>query len=191
MVDRFWPGPYRTHYDSGTGIGLSEAISRVLKFANANGPFDGIMGFSQGAALTAAVLARMHKIDASNSFFKFGILMCGGRPTEVGSNARWPSKRFYRPPRNSPSLSTSRLIEKTQLVTSHPPPKIRIPTAHFAGIRDPLYEETLALYSTADQESALLWEFDDGHTIPRNSMATAQMAAIIRKTARRASEDWE
>lgn len=185
VVDRFWSGPFRSHYDSATGIGLDRAIRRVLAFANANGPFEGIFGFSQGAALAAAILA------SNSSTFQFGILFCGGRPTEAGTNARWATKDLlqgWNTPPPTPPTATIGLDQGGESPTSLPlTPRIRVPTAHFAGRRDPLFQESLALYSTADVKSAQLMEFDEGHTIPRTSAVTLKIANTIRATARRAA----
>ncbi|KAL9932125.1 hypothetical protein V8E36_008897 [Tilletia maclaganii] len=210
-VDLFWPGPYRSHYDTRTGIGLIKAINRVATFARENGPFDGIMGFSQGAALSAAVLAWQRD---NEHLFDFGILMCGGCPTELGSNSKWTSRRgsadstvsgstpalsrISTSESSTPSLSPSPSQLNISLLGGALQPlapisplrtyKLQVPTAHFIGKRDPIYESSLDLFFSADPESSTLWEFDDGHTIPRTSAATAEMADHIRRAAHKARQ---
>ena len=194
-VDKFWQGPYRMHYDTQTGIGLSRAISRIEAFAREHGPFDSIMGFSQGAALAAAVLS-WQRDSGESPLFRSGVLMCGGRPTELGSNARWPDRRRSSVASSTgsgastPSLSSLSSASTPRSLSPGPDyvepaaaPKLCVPTAHFAGKKDAMYEETLNLFLNADPDTATLWQFDEGHTIPRSSDSTRQMAEHIRRVA--------
>lgn len=166
-------------------------MARVLRFAKENGPFDGLMGFSQGSSLAAAVLASQE--DGSNELvFSLGILFCGGRPTEPGFNTRWPKKVNSANSSISSGLSTMSSSSENSSPRSSTPssefsdsllfgPKVKVPTVHFAGRKDSMYEETLNLYHNADSRNSTLWEFEDGHTIPRTSVETKLMADQIRE----------
>ena len=46
-VDGFYPGPYLCWYNTPTTSKVARAHKYVLDFVRANGPFDGVMGFSQ------------------------------------------------------------------------------------------------------------------------------------------------
>jgi len=71
-----WRGPC---YD-----GLQESLAWLTKYITEHGPFDGIVGFSQGAAMAALVLAQQQALGVNN--FKFGIMFSGvAMPCIAGS----------------------------------------------------------------------------------------------------------
>ena len=59
--------------------GLTESLSRIQAFVDQHGPFDGVMGFSEGAAM-ASILCRMQKEGRLRFGFRFCILASGYVP---------------------------------------------------------------------------------------------------------------
>uniref|UniRef100_A0A0D2XFP9 Serine hydrolase domain-containing protein n=1 Tax=Fusarium oxysporum (strain Fo5176) TaxID=660025 RepID=A0A0D2XFP9_FUSOF len=61
----------------------TNAIDNVLDIIAEEGPFDGVVGFSQGAAITASVLAHYSKknpLEPQTNLFKFAMFICGSKP---------------------------------------------------------------------------------------------------------------
>lgn len=61
---------------SNLAIGFDESLDAVRHEFETNGPFDGILGFSQGAAMTALICGLKQRSDFSPEF-KFAILSAG------------------------------------------------------------------------------------------------------------------
>mmetsp|Transcript_40510 Transcript_40510/g.49128 ORF Transcript_40510/g.49128 Transcript_40510/m.49128 type:complete len:233 (-) Transcript_40510:150-848(-) len=59
MMKKIFPGPYRQWWtaseDGLTYHGWKESITHIKDFMTLHGPFDGVLGFSQGAALAGAL----------------------------------------------------------------------------------------------------------------------------------------
>ncbi|CCG84296.1 protein of unknown function [Taphrina deformans PYCC 5710] len=62
-------------------LDLEASMQRIIPVLETEGPFDGIMGFSQGAAVASAVASILSR-DSSirHPVMKFAILFCGARP---------------------------------------------------------------------------------------------------------------
>ena len=84
-----WQGP---HYD-----GLQESISWLNRYIAQHGPFDGIVGFSQGAAMAALLLSHQEVSDVNN--FKFGLMFSGvkmpGVDESIAEGIRVPTLHVY------------------------------------------------------------------------------------------------
>lgn len=79
-------------------LGLDESVTAVREAVKSQGPFDGILGFSQGAAFVA-MLCSLHEQKLQPEFsFRFAILVAGFR------SACEEHQKFYDPPLEIPSL---------------------------------------------------------------------------------------
>lgn len=72
-------GPYRCWYDTPTTVKVERAHSEVLGFVQREGPFDGVIGFSQGAAVAASILLG-HELDQLPPPFGFALFICSPLP---------------------------------------------------------------------------------------------------------------
>ncbi|MCJ1384011.1 hypothetical protein MMC17_007126 [Xylographa soralifera] len=82
-VSHIFPGPYRSFYPAiPTQTELEAAHSLVVSVLEEEGPFDGILGFSQGAALAASVLLEHTKKYGSRVALpvKCAVFICGSLP---------------------------------------------------------------------------------------------------------------
>lgn len=79
-------------------LGLSESVSVVREAVKVQGPFDGILGFSQGAAFVAMLVSLQEQKIEPEFSFRFAILVAGFR------SACKEHQRFYRAPLQIPSL---------------------------------------------------------------------------------------
>ena len=131
------------------------AIKQVLDFANHSelGPFDGLLGFSEGASVAANILIEQQRSSTVNPF-KFAILMCGVPPSRSGDQDFFLADEF------------------SQIITT--------PTVHVLGAKDLCRLASLALFNLCASGSASLYEHQQGHQIPRSPAVTKKMAELIR-----------
>lgn len=128
------------------------------------GPFDGAIGFSQGAALIALLLAR-------GDFplpFSFAVFICGG------------------PPFDEESLRDG---EELRYVDVSPQAGIlKLPTAHLIGAQDKDLQECLKLVNVCREDMRVVFDHGGGHQVPTQPRGiTESMAEIIQKVMARAS----
>ena len=80
-IAEVYSGPYIAFYEDPTPEQVAEAHDLVNEVIEEDGPFDGIMGFSQGAALAASlILQRQTDHPTEPAQFRFAIFMCGMLP---------------------------------------------------------------------------------------------------------------
>lgn len=116
-------------------------------------PYDGVLGFSEGASVAANLIFR-HCAEKGLSPFKFAIFICGV------------------PPFRSDSNDIMLADETTE--------RINIPTAHIVGSKDPGYQASKALYNLCHQPSASIFDHRGVHTIPWDLASTQGIAKEIR-----------
>ncbi len=149
------------------------------------GEWVGLIGFSQGAKLAFSMLLENqlhHEEDPSATGFvganwKFGIIMAGRAPPYSLSDRTMYSKDFTRPgelPQEFDDYAASKVKDK-----------LRIPTLHVHGLRDPgleLHRNLLRYF--CDPASAELVEWDGGHRIPFKSGDVKLVTDGILRTAK-------
>ncbi|XP_031713384.1 esterase OVCA2 [Anarrhichthys ocellatus] len=79
-------------------LGLDESVEAVREAVKTQGPFDGILGFSQGAAFVAMLCSLQEQKLEPEFSFRFSILVAGFR------SGCEEHKKFYSPPLQIPSL---------------------------------------------------------------------------------------
>ncbi|KAF2093097.1 hypothetical protein NA57DRAFT_81776 [Rhizodiscina lignyota] len=111
---------YWAYFDPSSASSILQAIEDLAAYIASEGPFDGVMAFSQGAALAAMLLAR----PSLAPVFTFAIFICAGAPY-CEKSLRRGVPRFLSP-------------EKDGAV-------INVPTAHIIGRKDDLLGESIKL----------------------------------------------
>ncbi len=132
---------YFAYYDPIHPFSILQAIEDLAAYVSAEGPFDGVMGFSQGAALAAMLLAR----DSPPEHFRFAIFLCAGLPFCEAS--------------------------LRQGVLRHLDPKvdkevIRVPTAHIVGSKDDALQASLTMKDLCVARGRGLFDHRAGHEVP-------------------------
>lgn len=140
------------------------ATQRVLEFARDSdlGPFDGLLGFSEGASVVASVLINCEQ-SRSLRPFKCAILICGAPPFRPGY------------------VEDPYLADVVGQI-------IKTPTVHILGAKDPGRCGGLALYNLCINGTASLYDHGKGHEIPRVPAITKNMAIPIRDMIVRVEE---
>ncbi|BCR89671.1 uncharacterized protein ACHE_50869S [Aspergillus chevalieri] len=155
-------GPFYKHYTVNTPPGptLSTALQYTLSIIEKEGPFDAVMGFSQGAALACSLLIHHAKTHPDESpLFKMAVFICGATVWDVdnGLEALQPT----------PGTSA-----------------VGIPTVHIVGKQDPLYAEGKKLYGLCEPEKAVFYDHGSRHMIPFDLVNTERMAGIVEETVK-------
>lgn len=120
------------------------------------GPFDAVLGFSQGALLAATLIVK-HARESSvptNPTFKFAIFIYVPGAVDDRTKGRMVSFRSY-----------GILIQ--------------LPTAHIIGSKDPGLEGSVKLSKVCDEKTKKVFEHSQGHEAPRGSKITLDMAQCI------------
>ncbi|PYH91927.1 hypothetical protein BO71DRAFT_384662 [Aspergillus ellipticus CBS 707.79] len=156
-----FPGPFYSHYprDRAPGEKLAPAIKHVQQIIESDGPFDAVMGFSQGAAIAAAMIAQ-HAQTHQEPLFKLAVFICAATPFDSTGN------EFLSAPAGE-----------------YP---IQIPTTHIVGKQDPLYAYSMRLFRLCEPGKAQFYDHGSKHMVPFDMKITEAMVAAIEVSIRRA-----
>ncbi|KAL8763351.1 MAG: hypothetical protein Q9184_000822 [Pyrenodesmia sp. 2 TL-2023] len=122
-------------------VGSSQACDYVEQQVeqHVDGPFDGVLGFSEGASVAASLMLR-RAAQSKVPMFKFAIFCC--------------------------AVMTFRFDGKGAILADERPERINVPTLHIVGARDPAHLSSMTLYHLCDPQLAALYDHGKGHTIP-------------------------
>ncbi|CAN9501138.1 unnamed protein product [Ophioblennius macclurei] len=129
-------------------LGLDQSVAAVREAVKLQGPFDGILGFSQGAALVAMLCSMQEKQLEPDFGFRFAVLVAGFR------SACEEHQTYYEAALQMPSLHVFGLEDKVipdamsrELLPSFQDPQVLIhPGGHFvpaASAHRQTYQEFL------------------------------------------------
>ncbi|CZT08520.1 hypothetical protein WAI453_007189 [Rhynchosporium graminicola] len=134
------------------------AMDYLYQIMEKEGPFDGIVGYSEGATVAATLLLHEQKRFAREGrmpMFKCALFFAG-----------WPPM--------TPEFDGIVLADETDLT-------ITIPTCHIIGSLDPYLAGSLALYNICDMDTAILFDHAKGHTLPRHKDTVRELGNVIRQ----------
>ena len=160
------------YYQPHCGPSFREAVNNLERFVSVEGPFDGIIAFSQATSLAAALLVERHDVSAKSGLpdhrpFKCAIFFSGRSPYIDAGIER------------SPEAQPNEAI-------------IQIPTAHIWGANDDLEPgQPEALTRWCESDNRLTFIHQGGHEIPssRDQEALVRSARIIRQAIDRVGDE--
>jgi hypothetical protein len=79
-IGSIFPGPYRAFYRTPSADDVKAAYDFIMEVVREDGPFDGVIGFSQGAAIAASVIASETQRNPTEDIFKFAVYVCAPMP---------------------------------------------------------------------------------------------------------------
>lgn len=142
-IDLVYPGPYLQY--AGSAKNVDAATTYLEEIIEEEGPFDGIIGFSQGAAFAARLLLRHQERDPlTPPPFKMAVFFCA-------------SSLFY-------FKTTQEYEERMKTFAAI---RLQVPTVHVIGSRDPHRPFGLDLTDLCDRRVRKVIEHKMGHEIPR------------------------
>ncbi|KAH8671518.1 serine hydrolase FSH [Xylariales sp. PMI_506] len=133
------------------------AIKYVADIMAKQGPFDGIIGYSEGATMAATMLLyeqHCFKRYGTTPMFKYAIFFAGWPPVDPKSHAL--------------------------VLSDERDDRIEIRTLHVVGSLDPYIDGSTALYNVCDLDTAYLFDHGKGHTLPRDRDTIRELGNIIR-----------
>ena len=141
---------------------LELTMEYIRNFIEEEGPFQGVIGASQGASIAATVL--LEDLEASRrknvrSAFKCGLFLVGFPVLKMDGTGFVLSDESDR--------------------------RITVPTCHLIGKYDPFWGAAEALRKTCDPSSAVTIEHDKHHIIPQSPELMAQVADFVRVVSRK------
>lgn len=141
----------------------SEACDFVQRYVDQHDgtPFQGVLGFSEGASVAASLILRQYRVKGTSPF-KFAIFICGILPLR--------------------SVTEDNILADEADETAE---RIEVPTAHIVGSKDPGYQGSRALYKLCDPSSASIFDHGGAHTIPWDLASTQGIATEIRSVVER------
>ncbi|KAJ5516831.1 hypothetical protein N7527_008391 [Penicillium freii] len=156
--------------------GLEGSLEYIASILKDSGPFDGIVGFSQGAA-AAAMVASLLEGNRNDAFARF----------EAEGGIPYPAcfaKLKHAPLKFVVSISG--------YVASHPDyrafydPAIRTPVLHFLGSMDTVVEESASMrlvgscQEVGDEKKQIVIWHSGGHVVPSGKRELAAVAHFIK-----------
>ena len=148
-----------------------KALNDLEAFIAAEGPFDGVLAFSQGATLATTYIVRQARRDPATVPFKCAIFFSGGIPCD-------------------PSLLERGEVRELDFATDGE--VIRIPTANIWGRQDEmLWGPALNQLCAASMRTSFV--HDGGHEIPGSKMKDAVTESVnaIRRAVFMAGHGWK
>lgn len=171
------------YVDEGSASSYVKALSDLASYIAAAGPFDGVMAFSEGAAVAAGLLIQhIHQPRGSTPPFRFAIFFSGGIPADPGP-LNLAANDFSA--KNEDGNMSSRAERPMDF--EHDGEVIDVPSAHIWGSSDDIYPDfgpVLCKLCTKDQRSVFVHR--GGHEIPRSGDEVKKAVKIIEKTIDRA-----
>ena len=138
----------------------------MISYLASEGPYQGVIGFSQGAALAATLMIKQSQSSAVHPPFQCAIFLCGGTPYDPAA------------------LEQGRAVP---LDAKPDTPGIRVPTAHVLGEKDDALAASLALVEQCDPRSLKLYIHAGGHDVPRDVQAVRRMISVVQEVLHLAS----
>ncbi|SPO00226.1 probable FSH2 Serine hydrolase that localizes to both the nucleus and cytoplasm [Cephalotrichum gorgonifer] len=136
-----------------------QAIQYLYDVIERSGPFDGVIGYSEGATVAATLLlcekAKREASGGAAGGLRCGIFFMG-----------WPPM--------DPKGFTLVLRDESKWA-------IDVPTCHVVGSLDPYIDGSMALYNVCDPETAVIFDHAKGHTLPREKRLVKELGDTIRE----------
>lgn len=153
--------------------GLERGLETLADVLRMEGPFDGVLGFSQGAG-AAAMIASLLEPGREEAFSRAAVNGGIGFP-EAFKGLEHGALRF--------AVCCSGIAPTSSLYRGFLEPGIMTPTLHFIGRVDSVTEEgssrRLAGFCRGGEESVVM--HPGGHFVPSGKKEVAALVAFIRK----------
>lgn len=215
-VEGRFEGPYFEWWSLGAdtdgrfyAVGAEESLDLIAKTMREQGPFDGLVGFSQGAAAAAIVAGCIGLGDPAEEGGDGGKASGGSAPPPPSSSSTASQIDHVPTPPLLPRAETEgfgptwrwRGVAKPRFVLLFAGVRMtrqyayaysglrNLPSLHVLGDRDPVRRQTLELIASFDDP--LVVHHPRGHSIPRLPPPDLQVVrAFLERYGRREKPDW-
>ncbi|KAF7176940.1 hypothetical protein CNMCM7691_004365 [Aspergillus felis] len=204
-IDLFYPAPYYSFWEDDSPEAIQETCTWLKGLIAQRGPYDAVMMFSQGCSLGAAMLLLHQAQDPTQPPpFKAAIFICGGPPLKlldgigfeisdtVKERDRLGREALARQAHSASILargsarwtgeaSVGGAVDEEELREEiRGPFKVRIPTVHVYGSRDPRYAAGVHLSGICEPAKRRVFDHGGGHEIPRTDQVSRRIADLVR-----------
>ncbi|KAI0015979.1 serine hydrolase FSH [Xylariomycetidae sp. FL0641] len=138
-------------------ISTNRAIQYLFDIMEKEGPFEGIIGYSEGATVASTLLlAEQRRLEETGRqpMIKCAIFFAGWPPLD-------------------PRTYAMVLADESDVM-------IDIHTCHIIGSLDPYVAGSMALYNSCDPDNAHIFDHGKGHTLPRDKAVIKELGDVIR-----------
>lgn len=205
-VKSVYPPPYLAYYKSPVPEDVQDAIEYVEGILDDEGPFDGVLGFSQGCCVAAALMFERQKRKNDHEPFRFGVFIGASLPFNADDRTGkqvWEAAARSKQDTRNEFAGELELSGKSNLITfpSHnidageelvwlgryhpdktPHAKLDIPVLHVIGRKDPYAPQARALAAMHSRSSdATVLEHASGHEVPREPYVMNNIAHQMMK----------
>ncbi|KAH8819281.1 EF-hand calcium-binding domain protein [Xylogone sp. PMI_703] len=190
-VSDFYAPPYLCWYTRFDPLHIQQAHDHLWSVIDEDGPYDGVIGFSEGAALAASLLLRHEQMqnDPFITGFKEGYRRKTPFRVAIFFNCAIvlsPSEEIGCDISQAVLNQKERLVEFLQCKVDELVPvfgfpssfanRITIPTLHIIGERDEFFDDSVQLAKLCRSEATQVFVHDGGHALPRVEMVLSQCA---------------
>lgn len=157
-VRKLYAPPYRCFYEGTPSVSqLLRAHEYLNEIVEEDGPFEGILGFSQGSEVAASLLLS----QAQDVKFKFAVFIGGTQPFDVTA------------------LASGKDLQPTKMHGDTHSARINIPTAHVIGRSDAYREFSKALVGLCNPREVKVYDHKGAHVVPRGREAMEDLTAAL------------
>ncbi|KAH8803553.1 serine hydrolase FSH [Xylogone sp. PMI_703] len=204
-IRQVFPGPYLCYYDSVTPEAITSAIHRLELFIQDEGPFDGVIAFSQGSALAGTLIVELAKSKPFDQLFRMAVFISSSLPMDMEAE---PVTLVYQGPAAVENTTVvampddprfagyflvhQKMVKGTEQEFCAKEEKVlpkclhkthgqlfHIPTVHVIGNRDDQAAEGHEFVSLCDIRRAKVVMHGGGHHIPKIPSEQSKMAGAI------------
>jgi predicted esterase len=189
-----YPPPYFCWYERGDPGEVQAAHEHLRSVVDEDGPYDGVIGFSEGAALAAGLLLS-DECSAAEPRFKVAILFnsvvplvpsgcdCPGASLSEVVQGHQDSYLDLLLPREQKDAATEEeraaVLSRALCFSPQGGHKISIPTIHVIGEKDAFAESSRLVVDLCTPDTAQVVIHDGGHELPRDGSVLDRCAELI------------
>jgi len=151
-----------TYYDLKSPKDFIDTLDQLEQYIAAEGPFEAVLAFSQGAGFAAMHIVRT-ALEGKPSPFQCAILIC---PNEVYDPVAW--------------FDSHQILPLDPAVYGRP---IRIPTVVIYGEKDPYKDRSERISMVCDLSKLVVYQHPGGHEVPGLGVkeSVSQVVKMIRR----------
>ncbi|KAB8227474.1 serine hydrolase FSH [Aspergillus alliaceus] len=199
-IDLFYDPPYYAFWPDDTLSNVHSARKWLLDHIATHGPYDAVMGFSQGSILAASTLLwHAYESPGTPPPFKAAIFICGGAPLGVLEEVGYEIPPEVREWDLESRRRLAAVADKKAILAAGSARwkeeeidvegvrgslvgevKIQVPTVHVYGSRDPRYGAGVLLSGVCEERKRRDFNHGGGHDIPRGQVVSDKLAELVR-----------
>ncbi|KAJ5929598.1 hypothetical protein N7454_006548 [Penicillium verhagenii] len=190
-ISGLYPPPFLCWYKHGRPDEVTAALDHLCTIIDEDGPYDGLIGFSEGAALTASLLlcdeqaGRPARVRIA-AMFNAVMPLLPDHLVETKHEAFHSLGEYirgheehYRALLEAEGQQNDSLIYQTRCFAPKDPLRIPISTVHVIGNKDPFSPSSQLVSELCRSERSHVLRHEGGHTLPQAKDVLEQCAELI------------